>query len=275
MATVTTNDSTLLIEVPATAYTLEGFRKWVDSDNFSEKRKVSFLAGTIYVEAWWPPDEEIGIYIPPEAKTLLGFSDWTYSDRFPERGRITFIQGSLLIDMSPERFEAHVKIKEVLNRVLGSIVADNDLGEFYPEGGRLRNVEAGISNEPDAMLALWHTLELGRLKPPVERPAGTHTDLVGTPDWICEVVSDSSVEKDTVTLQEKYHESGIPEYWLIDARDEDEEIDFRLLVWKPDEYALADQEEGWQFSPVFRKWFKLTRSQGRLGRARYDLHLKD
>lgn len=274
MATVITDDHTLLIEVPAKAFTLQGFREWVDSGDLPEKQKVSFLGGTIYIETWWPPDEEIGIYIPPEAQTLEGFSDWTYSDRFPQRGKITFVDGRFLIDMSPERFESHVKIKDILNRVLSSIVADNDLGEYYPDGGRLRNVEAGISNEPDAMFASWDTLKSGKLTPPAGRPAGTHVDLVGTPDWICEVVSDSSVEKDTVTLEGKYYAAGIPEYWLIDARDEDEEVDFHLFVWKPEGYTLADEQDGWRFSPVFDKWFKLTRGVNRVGGAKYDLQVR-
>lgn len=227
MATVTTDDRTLLIEVPPTAYTLEGFR------------------------------------------------EWAYSGNFPDRGKITFVEGRLLIDMSPERIESHLKVKGEIEYVITGLVKTGDLGEFYPDGALLVHEQAEISNEPDAMMALWETLESGRLAPPIDRHDDKHIELVGTPDWICEIVSDSSVEKDTVTLQKKYHDAQIPEYWLIDARSDGDKVDFHLLVWKPNEYAPAAKQEGWQFSPVFGKWFKLTRSAGRLGRARYDLQVRD
>src|SRR5690606_20170344 len=96
--------------------------------------------------------------VPAPAFTLEGFTEWTYSDSFPKQGRITFIDGRLLIDMSPERYESHLKIKEVVSRVLGAIVASNNLGEFYPDGARVKHTPAAISNEPDAMFATWETL---------------------------------------------------------------------------------------------------------------------
>jgi Uma2 family endonuclease len=36
-------------------------------------------------------------------------------------------------------------------------------------------------------------------------------ELEGTPDWVLEVVSQSSVAKDTKWLRESYHKAGIPE----------------------------------------------------------------
>lgn len=152
------------------------------------------------------------IEVPPTAHTLDGFRQWAYSDDFPDRGKIAFVEGKILIDISPERIESHVKVKEVVSRVIGTIVAETDLGEFYADGATLVHQGADISNEPDAMMALWSTLEAGRLAPPADRQDGSHIELVGTPDWICEVVSDSSVDKDLVTMQRKYHEAGIPEY---------------------------------------------------------------
>jgi len=45
-------------------------------------------------------------------------------------------------------------------------------------------------------------------------------ELEGTPDMVLEVVSASSVVKDTETLLQLYWQAGIPEYWLVDARGE-------------------------------------------------------
>jgi len=111
----------------------------------------------------------------------------------------------------------------------------------------------------------WATLESGKLAPPKNRPQdGKHIDLVGTPDWICEIVGDSSAGKDTKLLFEAYHKAVIREYWLADARGE--EIDFRILVWDAEGYQQAEVHEGRQKSPVFDCEFQLTRSRDRLNR---------
>ncbi len=213
------------------------------------------------------------IVVPPTAVTLDGFRAWAHSDSFPECARITFASGRLFIEMSPERYETHLKIKEVISRVLGSLVHELDLGDYYPDGGFITNQPAGVSNEPDAMFASWESLEAGKLAPPSDGPQdGQHIELVGTPDWVCEIVSDTSVEKDTTVLLEAYHKAGISEYWLIDARSE--EISFRLLVWADGGYRAAESREGWQTSPVFDREFQLTRTRDRLDRWRYDLQYR-
>jgi len=208
--------------------------------------------------------------VPPAAVTLDGFRAWVRSDSYPEYGHITFVNGRLIIDMSPERYESHLKLKGAIYLVLGAIVAAEDLGEFYPDGGFFTHDSAGVSNEPDAMFASWKTLESGTLKPPTDLPQdGKHKELVGTPDWVCEVVSDSSVGKDAQVLRQAYHAAGIPEYWLVDARGE--AIDFQLLVWQADGYLAAADENGWLQSPVFERQFQLTRERNRVGNWRYDL----
>jgi len=270
MATSESFDRISPIDVPASAFSLDGFRAWVRSNDYPEKQKVTFVQGSLFIETIGHPGELIGIRVPPAARELEGFSDWTYSEEFPERGRIAFVNGRLIVDMSPERYESHIKIKETVSRIIGTIVAEGDLGEFYPDGARFKNEVADISSEPDAMLAFWVTLESGKLAPPQNRPQdGKHIELVGTPDWVCEIVSDSSVEKDTKLLFEAYHKAGIREYWLIDARGE--EIDFRLLVWTSTGYQQAEVHRGWQKSPVFNRQFQLTRSRDRLNRWRYQL----
>ena len=211
------------------------------------------------------------IEVPPSAYTLEGFTQWTYSENFPERGRITFVNGRIIIDMSPERYETHNKLKSALSRVIDTIIDEEDLGEFYGDGARFKNDDANVSNEPDAMFASWGTLESSKLAPPPPQivEEGKHIDLYGTPDWVCEVVSDSSVKKDTRTLRHAYHKAGVPEYWLIDARGE--EIDFLILVWQENGYVAAEDQDGWRHSPVFDCQFQLTRRRNRVGNWRYEL----
>ncbi len=278
MATVDFPKCVGLIEVPARAFQLDGFSDWVhssdfpDTGDFPESPKISFALGQVIVETVAYPDQLIGIHCPPGANTLEGFSDWVYSEEFPQQGNIAFIDGRIFIDMSPERFETHVKLKTKIISVIDAIVEEEDLGEFYADGGRIKNLAGKVSNEPDAIFASWETLESGKLSPPEkldQAPDGKHVDLVGTPDWVCEVISDSSVNKDTRLLREAYHKAGVPEYWLIDARGE--EIDFQILVWQKSGYIAAEDHDGWRHSPVFDCQFQLTRSRNRVGNWRYDL----
>lgn len=213
------------------------------------------------------------LVVPPTAVTLDGFRAWVYSREFPENGRITFVAGRLIIEMSPERIDSHNRIKEEVSFIIGSLVRELDLGDFYPDGAWITNRQAGVSNEPDASFATWETLQSGKLVPPRDKPQdGKHIELVGTPDWVCEIVSDSSVEKDTQLLVDAYHQAGIREYWLIDARGS--EISFQLLIWSPAGFQAAENRDGWHTSPVFGREFQFNRTRDRLNRWRYHLQLR-
>jgi Uma2 family endonuclease len=86
---------------------------------------------------------------------------------------------------------------------------------------------------------------------------------IDSPDWVLEIVSNSSVAKDTRDLRQAYHRARIREYWLVDARGED--IHFQILHWRKTGYVAAPREAGWQRSRVFARWFQLTRCRDRRG----------
>ena len=50
-----------------------------------------------------------------------------------------------------------------------------------------------------------------------ERPTGTPVLML--PDWICEVISSTNANDDTVKKLRLYHRAGVPHYWLADPRD--------------------------------------------------------
>jgi Uma2 family endonuclease len=50
-----------------------------------------------------------------------------------------------------------------------------------------------------------------------ERPTGFPVKI--RPDWICEVVSPSNANTDTVKKLRIYHAAHVPHYWLVDTRD--------------------------------------------------------
>lgn len=49
--------------------------------------------------------------------------------------------------------------------------------------------------------------------PPRERPIALR------PDWLCEIVSDANRATDTVTKLRRYHQAGVPHYWILDHVD--------------------------------------------------------
>jgi Uma2 family endonuclease len=213
------------------------------------------------------------IVVPPSAHTLAGFRAWARSDEFPERGRISFLGHEIHIDMSPEEIETHNKVKGEVGYVLIGLNKKRKLGEFYSDRALLTNEGANLSTEADAAFATWATLEAGRLRlVPREDEEGEYVELEGTPDWVLEVVSKSSVRKDTRELRERYYRAGIAEYWLIDARGE--AIDFQILVRGPDGYVPTGGRGGWQPSPLFGRRFRLTRRRGRMGHWEYTLESK-
>jgi Uma2 family endonuclease len=213
------------------------------------------------------------VAVPPAAHSLAGFRAWALSDDFPETGRISYLDGEVFIDMSPESYEAHNKIKGELTYAIIKLNKRLKLGEVYSDRMLITNEQANVSTEPDAAFALWETLESGRLRMiPRAQNEEDFAELQGTPDWVLEIVSDSSVRKDTRRLRQLYHRANIPEYWLIDARGD--EIAFQILVREDAEYVPSAAAGQWQASRVFGRRFRLTRKRGRMNLWQYTLESK-
>ncbi len=87
-----------------------------------------------------------------------------------------------------------------------------------------------------------------------------------------EIVSNSSVSKDKRKLRQAYHQAGIREYWLIDARGD--ELEFQILHWRKKGYLAAPRQDGWQRSQVFGRSFQLSRTRDRRGNWRYELAVR-
>src|SRR4051812_19313081 len=100
--------------------------------------------------------------------------------------------------MSPEELESHNKVKSEVGRVLCNLNEGLDLGEFYGDGTLVTNEAADLSTEPDDTFVTWESFEAGRVRlTPREDGPGQFIELQGAPDWVLEVVSRSSVAKDT------------------------------------------------------------------------------
>jgi Uma2 family endonuclease len=212
--------------------------------------------------------------VPPEAHNHDGFRRWVTGPDFPDHVRVFFDQGEMWFDMSKEELETHNKVKVEIARALAGLVQDNDLGEFYGDGALVSNEAAGVSNNPDALFVCWDSFDAERVHL-VQRDnaPGQYLEIEGIPDWVLEMVSRSSVKKDTEKLLQAYHRAGIPEYWLLDARGE--RVNFQILQHRKSRYFATKRKDGYQWSNVFARWFRLERSRGRRDLWRYRLQVRD
>lgn len=210
------------------------------------------------------------IRVPARAYTLAGFRAWACSGHSPERGRVSFVGHEIILDTTPEEYESHGQVKAEISSVIYGLIVRRRLGKFFADRTLLTHEAGDWSSEPDAAFATWKSFRTGRIRlVPHGGQPDRYMEIEGTPDWVLEVVSNSSVQKDTQQLLQAYHQAGIREYWLVDARSE--QIDFRVLWHQPAGYVRASVRSGWQKSRVFRQSFQLVRRRDRLGLWQYTL----
>src|SRR5205823_9972930 len=137
-------------------------------------------------------------------------------DAFPETGQLSFLKGDVWVDMSKEQVFDHNQVKTEFTRILAGLVWEIQTDHYFADGVFVSNEDADVSNQPDGTFVSTASFQQGLVRVVEGRTRG-HVELEGTPDMVLEVVSDSSVEKDTVILRQAYAEAGIREYWLVDA----------------------------------------------------------
>jgi Uma2 family endonuclease len=214
----------------------------------------------------WPPA------LPRKATSHAGFRRWITSKAFPEQVSPTFVDGEIWLSMSPESLETHNKVKTEFTAALARHVRERDLGEVYADRALVTNVEARLSTEPDFLFVSWARFETGRVTLTRRRQRREEfIEIVGAPDLVLEVVSDSSIRKDLVRLRSAYERAGVPEYWLVDARND--EISFQILILDGDAYRSSAPPDHPQASRVLGARFELRRARNRLGRYAYALEI--
>ncbi len=217
--------------------------------------------------------DRLCVRIPTSALTLAGFRAWATSDEFPEHLRAAFLGDEVFLDLSNEDPETHVSVKGEISRVLITLNRELQLGKLYADGLLVSNEAANVSNNPDASFYSRKSLQTGRARlVPREGQPDRYREVEGTPDWVLEVLSDSSVQKDTRQLREAYHRAGVPEYWLVDARGE--EIAFQILYRRKRDYVAVPVQDGWQASRVFGRSFRLVRRRDEFGLWEYTLEVR-
>jgi Uma2 family endonuclease len=211
------------------------------------------------------------VRIPADVFDLRRFRAWAHSDEFPERGRISYIGGEIDIDMSPEELNTHARVKRDVSTDFHNLVRKHDLGEVHFDGTFLVNDAAGLATEPDLLFCTWDTIRSGRVRfVPWVEGSDRLVEVQGSPDLVCEIVSASSVRKDTVRLRETYFNAGIAEYWIIDARGKG--LKFEILSRRRRGYVEVQADvKGYRHSPVLGRSVRLVRRRDRVGSMCYRL----
>ncbi|MFH1115417.1 MAG: Uma2 family endonuclease [Pseudomonadota bacterium] len=127
------------------------------------------------------------------------------------------IDGELIVSPRPSRghsFAANVLTTEV--------TSSYQFGGSRGPGGWIILIEPEIKMGEDILvpdLAGWKEDRL---------PREEKTNWISvSPDWVCEIVSESSIRVDRIKKMSIYAREGIPYFWLINPRDHTLEV-FRL-----------------------------------------------
>ncbi len=208
------------------------------------------------------------VRIPPWVADFDSFRRWTLSDDYPEHGWFSHLNGELWVDVSMEKAE-HNQIKTEVSRSVSTVVKSEDKGLFFIDRMRLINLDVLLSTEPDGVFVSYDSLKSGR----VELKEGDDSrEVVGTPDAVMEIVSKTSVKKDTEVLRDLYWQAEIPECWLIDSLQKEPELD--ILRYTSSKYVSTRKQGGWVKSQVLVKSFRLASEPGEHGITKYTLEYR-
>jgi Uma2 family endonuclease len=213
--------------------------------------------------------------IPMDIRSLADFRRWATSDGFPERGRIDYLAGRIEVDMSPEAFFSHGGLKAEICGTLLLLVKRLDLGYLRTDRTRVSSLPADLSAEPDVVFLSHNSLAAGRVRliSRAGAPGEEYIEVEGGPDLVAEVVSDSSVKKDTERLPAAYFLAGVREFWLADGRREP--FVFRIHRRGASGFeAVEPDAEGFISSAVLDCRFRLEWHRDRLGHWAFDLRQK-
>jgi hypothetical protein len=196
------------------------------------------------------------VTFPERVRDLEAFRRWTESEDFLEEGNIWWLRGEVWVDMSRQQIFTHVLVKTAIASVLHRFVQKGELGLMLADGALFTNFTADISGNPDALFLSTDAIHSGKGRL-IQTKDDSCLEVQGSPDMALEVVSASSVKKDTEVLFEAYWDARIQEYWLVDARKQP--LSFESFRHTSRGYVPARKSRGWVKSNVFGKSFRLLR----------------
>jgi Uma2 family endonuclease len=212
------------------------------------------------------------IRVPAWVVDHPSFLKWLRSGAVPEDVRVGYIDGQVRSEPMGERAFAHNQIKTRLARVLDALAETERLGLYFGDGMTFTSEAGGFTTVPDGIFVCRATIDEGRVRLTCCRRGHRDTELVGTPDLVIEVVSDSSEYKDTEWLMANYWNAEVSEYWVVDAREEP----LRFTTHRRGEkgYVAVRRTDGWSRSPVLGRSFRFTQGPEEMGLPTYRFEMR-
>jgi Uma2 family endonuclease len=210
--------------------------------------------------------------IPLEIRSFERFRRWAVSKEFPGQGRFDYLNGRIEVDMSPEDLFCHGSPKSEIAGVVQPRVKRMKLGHLFIDRARVSFPSIELSVEPDLVLVCHEAISSGRVKlvRKAGSPKGRYIELQGAVDLIVEIVSDSSLVKDTRRLPKAYYQAGVREFWLVDARGE-EVLFFIYRRGKSGYRRVRPDADGFQRSEVLDCSYRFHREEDSAGFWVYEL----
>ncbi len=109
-----------------------------------------------------------------------------------------------VLNMAPSPIRIHQKIINDLSYIINDFLASDPIGELYPAPFDVQFNDKNIF-QPDLLFVSKDRLHII-----------TEKRVIGTPDLVIEILSESSYELDTKIKYKVYEESGVQEYWIVD-----------------------------------------------------------
>ncbi|MDA1054909.1 MAG: Uma2 family endonuclease [Planctomycetota bacterium] len=212
------------------------------------------------------------VRMPITLTTLDAFREWIHSDGVAEDTRACFLDGEVWIDMSTEQLFSHNQVKKALTITLGGLAQSQGTGRYMPDGILYSNATANLGAKPDGAYFSFDSVRSERVTFIGGAKEGV-VELEGSLDIVIEVVSNSSVKKDTKKQPKLYFRAGVIEYWLIDARREP--LSFQILQRGANKFQSAPERDGWLKSNVFGLEFRLVCQLDPVGQPEFVLESRE
>lgn len=136
-------------------------------------------------------------------ETIVGKRKYTYEDylKTPDDIRYELIEGELI--MTPSPVTRHQRISGRLFALIFTFVRDNNLGEVFAAPYDVVLDEYNVF-QPDILFISKDRLNII-----------TDKNVQGSPDFIIEILSESTVYRDAIQKKRRYARSGVKEYWIV------------------------------------------------------------
>ncbi len=129
---------------------------------------------------------------------------------------VEWVDGEVISCMPP--ISKHQELSRFLSSLLDFFVQFFNLGIVLYAPLEVKLWPDGPSREPDILFVAHDNLA----KLTAER-------FEGAPDLIIEIISPGSVSEDRVRKFTQYEQAGVQEYWIIDPRPHQQQVDFYIL----------------------------------------------